>query len=78
MRALKIAELIRCPFCLNHNLEAIPGKTTCPECSVEFEVDDRGECIFADIQKLRLAVKLSVCNVEWTGWLFAEKLNFCS
>jgi hypothetical protein len=34
-------ESLKCPFCLNHNIEAKPGKTTCPECFVEFEVGDR-------------------------------------
>jgi hypothetical protein len=54
---------LKCPFCLNHNLEAKPGKTTCPECSAEFEVDDRLECIFADTKKMRLPVNGFVCGV---------------
>ena len=43
-------------------MEAKPGKTTCPECSAEFEVDDRLECIFADTQKMRLPVNGIVCG----------------
>ena len=54
---------IKCPFCLDHSVKAKPGKTACPECSAEFEVDDRGECIFADTQKLRLPVNGMVCVV---------------
>jgi hypothetical protein len=54
---------LKCPFCLNHKLEAKPGKTTCLECSAEFELDDRVECIFADTQKMRLPVNGFVCNV---------------
>ena len=50
-------DYLKCPFCLNHSLEAKPGKTTCPYCSAEFEVDDRVECIFADTLKMRLPVK---------------------
>jgi len=56
-------DYLKCPFCLNHSLEAKPGKTTCPECSAEFEVDDRLECIFADTQKMRLPVNGMVCGV---------------
>ncbi len=63
MIALKIAELIRCPFGLNHKIEAKSGKTTCPECSAEFEVDDRLECIFVNIEKVRLPVYGFVCRV---------------
>jgi len=54
---------MKCPFCLNHIVEAKPGKTTCPECSAEFEVDDRLECIFADTSKLRLPVNGTVCGL---------------
>ena len=53
---------IKCPFCLKHIVNAKPGKTTCPECSAEFEIDDRLECIFADISKMRLPVHGFVCN----------------
>ena len=60
-----VAHKIKYPFCLNHNLEAKPGKTTCPECSAEFEIDDRMECIFINPNKLRLpvAVNGTVCGV---------------
>jgi hypothetical protein len=46
-------------------LEAKPRKTTCPECSAEFEVDDRLECIFINPNKLRLpmVVNGTVCGV---------------
>jgi hypothetical protein len=54
---------LKCPFCLNHSAGAKPGKTTCPECSAEFEIDDRLECIFADISKIRIPVHGFVCSV---------------
>jgi hypothetical protein len=38
---------LKCPFCLNHGIEAKTGKTACPECSAEFEIDDRLECGFS-------------------------------
>ena len=53
---------IKCPFCLNDSVEAKSGKTTCPDCSAEFEIDDRLECIFADTQKIRLPVNGFVCS----------------
>ena len=54
---------IKCPFCLNHNLDDNPGKTTCPECSAEFEIDDILESIFSDTKKMRLPVNGLVCVV---------------
>jgi hypothetical protein len=54
---------IKCPFCPNHSIEASPGKTTCPECSAEFEVDDRVECIFINPNKLRLPMAVTRTNV---------------
>ena len=58
-------DYLKCPFCLNHSVEAKPSKTTCPECSAEFEIDDRMECIFINPNKLRLpvAVNGTVCGV---------------
>jgi hypothetical protein len=41
-------------ICQKHIVEAKPGKTTCPECTAEFEIDDMIECIFADTEKMRL------------------------
>jgi hypothetical protein len=56
---------LKCPFCLNHYIEAKPGKTTCPDCQAEFEIDDRLEGIFIIPNKLRLpvAVNGTVCGV---------------
>ncbi len=56
-------EYLKCSFCLKNSVEAKPGKTACPECSAEFEVDDRLECIFADTQKMKLPVNGTVCGV---------------
>jgi hypothetical protein len=57
-----VTHKIKCPFCLNHCVEAKPGKTICPECSTEFELDDRLECIFADTSKMRLPVNGFGCS----------------
>jgi hypothetical protein len=40
---------------------AKPGEVHCPMCDSEFEVDDRLECIFADIDKIRLPANGTVC-----------------
>ena len=53
---------MKSPFCLNHSVEAKSGKTTCPECTAEFEVDDRVECVFADTQKIKLPVNGFFCG----------------
>jgi hypothetical protein len=53
---------MKCPFCLNHSVEAKPGRITCPVCHAEFEIDDRLECIFADTQQIRLPVNGFVCS----------------
>ena len=54
-------DYIKCPFCLNNNIKSKPGKTSCPDCSAEFEIDDRGECIFIDTSNPRLPINGNVC-----------------
>jgi hypothetical protein len=68
---------LKCPFCQKHNIEAKPGKTTCSDCSAEFEVDDRMECIFINPNKLRLpvAVKGTVCGV--CGLVQGDEVEMC-
>ena len=70
-------KLLICPFCPNHNLEAKPGKTTCLECSAEFEIDDRLECIFINPNKRRLpmAVNGTVCGV--CGLVQGDEVERC-
>jgi hypothetical protein len=70
-------KLIVCPFCKNHIQNAKPGMTTCPECSAEFEVDDRLECIFINPDKLRLpmAVNGTVCGV--CGLVQGDEVERC-
>ncbi len=38
---------LKCPFCLSQSVEPKSGKSNCPECSAEFEIDDRMECILS-------------------------------
>ena len=55
-------DFLKCQFCLNHTIEAKSGETICPECLAEFEIDDRLECIFVDIQNMKLPKKGLVCG----------------
>jgi uncharacterized protein YbaR (Trm112 family) len=43
-------EIIQCPFCNYQGTEAERGKTVCTECDAAFEIDDRGECVFGDLE----------------------------
>lgn len=45
---------LECPFCLNKCIEAKPRVTWCPDCGASFEIDDRGESVFGDTDKIRL------------------------
>jgi len=68
-------KLLQCQFCLKSNIPAQPGKTTCPECSAEFEVDDRWGCIFINPNKLRLPVNGTVCGMG--GLVHGEQVESC-
>jgi hypothetical protein len=52
---------LKCPFCLSQSVEAKSGKSNCPECSAEFEIDDRLECIFVNPMNLKLPANGFVC-----------------
>ena len=55
-------EYLTCPFCLNQCIDAEPGKTRCPVCSADFEIDDRVECVFADTDNIRLPINGIICG----------------
>jgi len=50
-----------CPFCLLQIVEPKSGQTTCPECSAEFEIVDRLECIFINPKNPKLPMNGLVC-----------------
>jgi hypothetical protein len=52
---------MQCPFCLSHSMEPKSGQSNCPECSAEFEIDDRLECVFVNPMNLKLPVNWRVC-----------------
>jgi len=54
---------MKCPFCLSPIDDSNPGEQVCPKCQVEFEMNDRGECIFVDPDNLRLQIKGIVCRM---------------
>lgn len=53
---------MNCPFCLNPIADSNLGEKICLNCQVEFEIDDREECVFANPGNLRLPVKGTVCR----------------
>ena len=55
-------ECLICPLCLNQCIYAEPGRTKCPVCSADFEIDNRVECVFADTDNIRLPVNGIVCG----------------
>ena len=48
---------IQCSFCIDGRIDPKPGKTACTDCHTEFEIDDRGECLFVDTDNLRLPIR---------------------
>ena len=54
-------EHLTCPFCKNSIATKKPGKHICPGCGSKFEIDDRLECIFADLDNVRLPVTGIIC-----------------
>ena len=65
---------IECPFCLG-SLEAKTDKIKSPGCDAQFTVDNRFECVFADISDLRLPVRGTVCST--CGLVQAEWNDKC-
>ena len=53
---------IECPFCLDGKVGAKPGKSECPTCHTEFEIDDRVECVFVDLENPRIPMKGVFCS----------------
>jgi hypothetical protein len=66
---------LKCPFCLNQSIEKKSGTTTCPECSAEFDIDDRMECIFANTENLKLPVNGFVCGC--CGLVQSDEIENC-
>ena len=54
-------KFLKCPFCLSQSVEAKSGKSNCPVCFAEFEIDDRLDCIFIGPINLKLQVNGFVC-----------------
>jgi uncharacterized OB-fold protein len=54
---------MKCPFCGDYAIDNYPVETICSECSTKFEIDDRSECIFVNMDNLKLPIKGTICNV---------------
>ena len=54
---------MKCLIYLKSIDDSNPGEKICPKCQAEFEFDDRGECVFANPDNLRLPINGTVCRV---------------
>jgi hypothetical protein len=70
----KQTRYIDCPFC-SGLVEPTLEKMMCPECKTRFEYDDRLECVFVDLDDLRLHVSGTVCPA--CGLLQSEENRKC-
>ena len=52
-----------CPFCREAAICEDTGPSTCPACKAGFEIDDRGECVFVDMDQPRMPLFGQVCTV---------------
>jgi len=68
-------ERFKCPFCHAQSLDPVAGKNTCPDCHAEFQIDDRLECIFVDIDDPLLPIEGTVCLK--CGLLQPEQSRIC-
>ena len=66
---------IRCPFCTDGHIKAEPGKATCFDCDAKFEIDDRAECIFVDLDNPRLPISGNICGE--CGLVQSDKNETC-
>lgn len=72
---MKSVEFLKCPFCRSPSIQKKAGQTRCPECHAEFEIDDRGECIFVNSGKLRLPIEGTVCCL--CGLVQSDQTEYC-
>jgi hypothetical protein len=70
----KQPKYIECPFC-SGLVEPKIGKMKCPECKAQFRYNEKAECIFADLDDLRLPVSGTVCSR--CGLLQSEENRKC-
>ena len=57
----EVCELLTCPFCLNQCIPGESGEAECSICGASFEIDDQGECVFGDIENIRLPEVGIIC-----------------
>ena len=58
---------LKCPFCHNPLSGSNSGEKICPKCQAEFEIDGRGECVFVNLENLRMPINgPSAGSVDWS------------
>ena len=64
-----------CPICRQSDIWNTSGPIICPSCNTEFEIDDRGECVFVDTGNPRIPMYGQVCAV--CGLVQQDKRDSC-
>ena len=64
-----------CPFFQESDISDVTGPMICQACKIGFEIDDRGECVFADMAHPRLPMCGQVCTV--CGLIQTDKRKSC-
>ena len=73
---MELFEIIKRPFYGYSGIETIPGKSVCPECDTAFEIEDRGEYVFVDLNSPRLPIEGIICTR--CGLVQGEEAESCA
>jgi len=66
---------MNCPFCQQFEIGDASGPTICPVCKTDFEIDERGECVFLNIDKPKISIEGLLCGA--CGLIQQEQQKSC-
>jgi hypothetical protein len=76
-----------CPFCREKEIGKLAGTSICPACNTEYDIDDRGECVFMNMESPNIPISGQVCmacgliqqdrreTCAWCGADFNKKVH---
>jgi hypothetical protein len=67
--------MMKCPFCQKATIPEKPGSAICPVCMASYRIDDRGECIFVNLEYPRIPLNGMYCPK--CGLIQDEMNEFC-